>query len=229
MKRTRHRGMAAAATLLAGLTACGGGDADESLREGLEGLGSDTVVATAPPADTLPRPSESVPAPLPEAPTDTQPWVPEERALAPSEWTVRSVAARRPGVTMATQRGVRLGRQPDFVRIVLDFADGPLPGYQVEYVDEPVSQCGSGDQIKLEGDALLYLRLTPAQAHDDQGRVTVQQRHVRPANLPVVEEMRLVCDFEGEVAWAIGVASPNAYRVLELANPARLVVDIRNE
>jgi len=43
-----------------------------------------------------------------------------------------------------------------------------------------------------------------------------------------VKELISTCDFEAEVEWVAGVASPNRYRVLELRNPTRLVVDIKH-
>ena len=46
---------------------------------------------------------------------------------------------------------------------------------------------------------------------------------------PIIREIESTCDFEGEVTWVIGVASPNRYQVLELASPARLVVDVRTD
>src|SRR6266568_3894740 len=35
-------------------------------------------------------------------------------------------------------------------------------------------------------------------------------------------------DFEGQVAWVLGIAAPSEYRVAELTGPARLVVDVRH-
>jgi hypothetical protein len=38
--------------------------------------------------------------------------------------------------------------------------------------------------------------------------------------------MTLICDFEGQVEWVLGIAAPAAYRVSELTGPARLVLDV---
>ena len=50
---------------------------------------------------------------------------------------------------------------------------------------------------------------------------------VDPAKTKLVKELKLVCDFEGEVAWVLGIAAVAPYRVSELARPARLVLDVR--
>ncbi len=72
------------------------------------------------------------------------------------------------------------------------------------------------------------MRFTVARAHDDAGHPTIASREIA-ANLDVVLEVERTCDFEGVVTWVIGVASPNRFRVLELSDPPRLVVDIRTK
>jgi hypothetical protein len=44
----------------------------------------------------------------------------------------------------------------------------------------------------------------------------------------VLKELKLICDFEGQVEWLLGLAARNGYRVLELTEPPRLVVDVRH-
>ncbi len=81
--------------------------------------------------------------------------------------------------------------------------------------------------VPLAGDAWLSVRFSGANAHTEAGEATIKDR-ARSPNLPVVKELKLICDFEAEVEFVMGVASPNKYRVLELKSPARLVVDIRH-
>lgn len=122
---------------------------------------------------------------------------------------------------------VRTGQQENFDRIVFEFAGADLPSYHVEYIDKPVRSCGSGDVVPLKGDAWLEIRFMPANAHDEQGEPTLRTREMVP-NHKVVKELKSTCDFEADVEWVAGLASPNKYRVLELKNPARLVVDIKH-
>jgi len=146
----------------------------------------------------------------------------------PYEGTAGIVDVPSPGGRVATLVGVETGRHPTFDRVVFTFAGGGLPGYHLEYVDRPVRRCGSGQTVELPGDGWLEIRLEPAAAHDEEGRPTVGDRRLEPA-LPVVLEAVLSCDFEAVVTWVLAVESPNRYRVLELEEPARLVVDVRHE
>jgi hypothetical protein len=96
----------------------------------------------------------------------------------------------------------------------------------VEYVDRPVRQCGSGEPVPLSGDAWLEVRLEPARAHTEEGRATIAERR-RTTAMPIALEMVQTCDFEAVVIWVLAASSPEAFRVIRLENPPRVVVDIR--
>lgn len=172
-------------------------------------------------------PADTAPGPLrPGPPQDTEPWIPLRNPITLSEeWTEAPVTAAGPGGGMTTLESVRAARNDGFDRIVLEFRAGARPGYRVEYVDPPVRQCGSGQAVPLTGEAWLRVRLEPSRAHDDRGRPTVTERS-RITDLPLVRAMQLICDYEGQVEWVISVDAPNRFRVTELSNPARVVVDI---
>lgn len=146
---------------------------------------------------------------------------------APFQGDIGATLREAGGAPVATQTAVRAARRDGYDRVVFEFAGDSLPGYRIEYVEAPVRQCGSGAPVSLAGDALLSVRLSPARAHDDAGRATVETRSLAPA-LPVVRELRLTCDFEAELTWVLGLAAPNPYRVSESSGPARLVIDIRH-
>jgi hypothetical protein len=143
-----------------------------------------------------------------------------------AQWTAGIIQRDRAATGVATLSAARVARHDGFDRFVLEFEGSDLPSYHVEYVDRPVRQCGSGEVVDVAGDGWLLIRLEPARAHDDQGHATLAERRARP-QLPVLIETRLLCDFEAQIEWVLGVASPNPYRVLELTRPVRLVVDVR--
>ncbi|MDB4948972.1 MAG: hypothetical protein JWM27_1621, partial [Gemmatimonadetes bacterium] len=146
-------------------------------------------------------------------------------AGTPGEWAAGVREARRPGIS-GTLTGLRSARQAGFDRVTLQF-DGPrVPTYHVEYVPRPASQCASGQATQADGKAWLLVRLSSSRAHDDAGQVTVAAREQKPA-LPAVREVEITCDFEGEVALVVGVSDRRPYRVSELANPTRLVLDVQ--
>jgi len=134
-----------------------------------------------------------------------------------------------PGTGVATLTAVRTApRQAEpFERVVFEFAER-LPGYRVAYANGPVSECGSGRAVQVTGDATLLVRLESAQAHAEREgamQSTLAERDLRP-DQPLVKQMTLTCDFEGQVAWAIGLAEQRPFRVMELQDPPRLVVDL---
>lgn len=247
MRGSHGRVFTGAAALLA-LAACGGGDGGElrGVRTAAAGDTADTAAVVQDSAYDLPvfadtaglagpaSPAASDTA-APGAPAvDTTPAKPVPATPAvpapPRDWTAGARAVNRTAVG-ATLRGLRYGRNdaagenPGFDRMVLDFGGGPIPGYRVEYVDRPVRQCGSGDTVELEGDGWLVIRMHNTRAHDDAGRATISPRE-RKVGLPILREMEIICDFEGETAIALGVARPNRYRVMELPNGPVLAIDI---
>jgi hypothetical protein len=145
--------------------------------------------------------------------------------------TAGITAQSRSTMEPAILRDVRSAAHDEFDRVVFDFGGGRVPGYHIEYIDRPVRQCGSGEPMQVAGDGWLRVRLEPARAHefrdDTLVTVTVTDRN-RTLTLDNLRQLVLTCDFEAQVEWVLGVRSPARYRVMELANPARLVVDVRH-
>jgi hypothetical protein len=191
---------------------------------------SPAKASTPPAAVDAPPPPPAADAPATAADVPTPPPAAAQGTVAPEdpknrEWTAGRVKLPRAGLKPVTLRSVRAARNEGFDRVVFEF-DGPqVPGYQLEYVDKPVIKCGSGEPTELAGHAWLQVSLTPAQAHEG-AQATVAERERKPA-LPVLQELELTCDFEGEVTWVLGNAHPNKYRVMELREPTRLVVDVQ--
>ncbi|HEX8824843.1 MAG TPA: hypothetical protein VF794_33295 [Archangium sp.] len=161
------------------------------------------------------------PAPTPPGSQALQPEDPKNR-----EWTAGLVNIQRATLEPVTLREVRAARNEGFDRVVFQFDGDQVPGYHLEYIDKPIIKCGSGDPTEIAGQGWLQVRLQPAQAHAD-GKATVTQREHKP-KLPVLAELEMTCDFEAEATWVLGVKNPNKYRVLELKEPTRLVVDVQH-
>ncbi len=153
---------------------------------------------------------------------------PGETESAEFKGTVGLSEKKRDGIQPVLLKAVRTGKHESFDRVVFEFEGNAIPGYTIEYVDKPVRNCGEGAVVPISGDGFLMIRLQPSNAHTDAGQPSVQNREQTP-NLPVLKELKLICDFEADVQWIVGLASPNRYRVMELTNPARLVVDISHK
>ena len=114
-----------------------------------------------------------------------------------------------------------------FDRVVFEFEGAEAPGFFSAYIDKPVRQCGSGNVVPVAGDGWLEIRMTPASAHTEEGQATISDRN-RTLNDPNLFQLVQTCDFEGNVTWVMGVGSPEAYRVVELTSPPRLIVDVKH-
>ena len=155
----------------------------------------------------------------------------QDTAFAGTLAPVQRVRSFQAGVARPVLRHVetRAGASPGggYDRVVFEFTGDSMPGYRVEYTTKPVQRCGSGDPVAVAGTGRLIVRFEPAQAHDEHGTLAPAERQRAPG-LPAVRELTLICDFEGQVAWVLGIAAPSEYRVAELTGPARLVVDVRH-
>ena len=119
---------------------------------------------------------------------------------------------------------VRTGEHAAFDRVVFDLK-GDAPGYRVEYVKE-VREDGSGKVVDTRGRANLLVRLTPANAHHENGTPTYTGPSRFDVNYSALREVAFAGDFEATVSIALGVRHKNGFRVITLTNPTRIVVDI---
>lgn len=110
---------------------------------------------------------------------------------------------------------------PRYERVVFEFR-GPVPLINVEYVDQ-LSGDPSGLPVRIAGNAILELQMTPAQTHNDQGQVSAPTRV--QFNLPNVKEVARSGDFEGIVSYGVGLDHKTEIRVITLAQASRVVVD----
>jgi hypothetical protein len=100
-------------------------------------------------------------------------------------------------------------------RIAFEF-DGALPGVVVEYVEPPVRAAGSGDEVAVEGDALLSIRFEPASSARVDGE-DVTRTYTGPERLAgaggAVAEVVLTGDFEALYEWVAGLGAEVPFRV----------------
>lgn len=212
----RPRRRTAAATLLA-LALLGGCAADPEP----DSSADSPAPAAGDPAP--PSPADPGASSQEEAPADEREETPG--AIGGAEWTAADTNEERQVTGVALLREMRTARHEEFDRVVLDFGDDDVPGYRISYIDRPVRQCGSGNEVPIAGDGWLSITVEPANAHTEAGVATVRDRERTP-RLPVVLELEMICDFEAVVEVVAGVASPERYRVFVLPSPNRLVVDI---
>lgn len=115
-------------------------------------------------------------------------------------------------------------------RVVFEF-DAVVPGYKIDYVQRPVTEDGSGDEVAVEGAALLEVRFENAAGARLEGEKVVRTYtgpdRVKASGGGVVSEVVDAGDFEGLVTWIVGLRQRvPALSVSTLQGPSRLVIDV---
>ena len=201
----RLRPVTLALFLLAG---CGGGDDPEPTTAGQTATATPTVTATA---TATPTPTPEGVDPLQGASTDP-------------------VVAKATNTEIALLTGVRAARHEGYDRVVFEF-DGEVPGYDVRYAEGPVTEDGSGDEVRVDGEHVVIVRMENALDADlsKEGAPLTYRGPMRfSPSTPVVAELVRTGGFEGVLTWAVGLRDRVDFRVTTLRSPARLVVDFRN-
>src|SRR5262249_30714858 len=125
------------------------------------------------------------------------------------------------GSNASLLKDVRTGEHASYDRVVFEFAGPPLPGYHLEYVGKPVRECGSGKVHDVAGEGRLRVVFEPANG--------AKKGKGHRVHLKVVREVEPMCATENRVEWVLGLAAQNPYRVLELSDPPRIVVDVLHQ
>jgi hypothetical protein len=123
---------------------------------------------------------------------------------------------------------VRVAHQPGFDRIVFEFAPqaggtAHIPAYTVsrqasaQFVKDP-----SGQPVTMHGSSGLRIVF-----HGASGATSYTGNRDQTPNLPVVQEVEQLGDFEAVLSWGAGLSRASCLRTLELANPTRLVIDVQ--
>lgn len=127
---------------------------------------------------------------------------------------------------------VRVATHEGFDRIVLEFDTDAIPSYRVGYVDPPVVQDGSGEEMAIDGEAFLEIRMTPASGltpltdpPGDWERTYEGPLRLRLGSGTVTEVVR-VDDWEANLSWVVGVERTAPFSMEWLSGPRRLVVDV---
>jgi hypothetical protein len=118
--------------------------------------------------------------------------------------------------------GIRPAQHPEcgYDRITFDFT-GPLPGYDIRYVDT-VTKDGSGEPVNLAGRRYLLITFRPAQAHPEGGATLTPPEAT--LNYPMLKAYAITGDFEGVVSIALGLDDQVGIRVGELSG--RVYLDV---
>lgn len=120
--------------------------------------------------------------------------------------------------------GVRPSHHPGFDRLVFRFEGGLPSTVDTEYVDQLLGEF-SGLPVRVAGRAVLRVRFEPSTGHTEDGVSTAPRR--RAFALPNLMELAPAGDFEAVTTYGVGMAKETAVAVSTLADPDRVVVDVR--
>lgn len=148
-------------------------------------------------------------------------------ASVPDGFDTVRVERERPGGGMTVHTALTVADDTT-ARISLQFRGDAVPSYYIGYAGAPVQQCGSGEPVTVSGAALLHIRLTPTDAHEFVGEAAVATITDRRRRLtgPLVRELVMICDFEGQVEWVVGLDRKAAFRVRDDSASRTLMVEL---
>lgn len=113
-------------------------------------------------------------------------------------------------------------------RVTFEF-EGDLPGYRVGFVDRPIVQDGSGEEIAVDGEAVLSIHFEPASGFDLTGEG--RQVYTGPTRLDLATRTVLdvvrAGDFEANLEWVLGLDAKAPFRVRTETSPNRVIVEVQ--
>jgi len=133
-------------------------------------------------------------------------------------------------LTVTHLRQVRAMRQKSVDTVVFEF-DGTIPNYNIKYLSGRIYEDLDGKhRIKIAGSAFLQIEMFVIPFDDTEGKF-YQSRGFSPKGKLMMPSPRQVEDKgeeEGFYDFLLGVSSRKVYRVHELSNPARVVINLRH-
>lgn len=122
---------------------------------------------------------------------------------------------------------IRAGSHNGFDRVVFDLTDGADPGWQIDYVDEPLQQA-SGNPVDVAGTAFLHVLITNTTYPFELGIEDPLEPGIF-AGAGRVNEIAYTSIFEGYTEAYIGLDEELPYSVTLLHNPTRVVIDFEHQ
>lgn len=127
----------------------------------------------------------------------------------------------------AQQTALLTGVQVGDGLVTFTFRAG-TPGVDARYVEPPITQDASGEQVDVEGGAFLSVRMEPASGVDlNSGSADPEQTYTGPervAGTGGIAEVVRTGDFEANLTWVIGVDERRPYRVETGASTVRVYI-----
>ncbi|MBA3633281.1 MAG: hypothetical protein H0W58_10820 [Acidobacteria bacterium] len=143
-------------------------------------------------------------------------------------WTTRIVQRKHESETVAESLcKIRVAKQKGFDRIVFEFDKGK-PEYIIQYLPSNIYSSDAGDEeIKIAGKVFMQVSLYGMPQMEDLP-CKLESYPKGKLKLRAVQQIDEEVWFEGIRDFLIGVKVKKPFRVQELTNPSRLVIDFKH-
>lgn len=149
-------------------------------------------------------------------------------------WTFGKVSSReKDDEILPVSYKMRVSKNKGFDRIVFEFAEREVPEYAVYYTKPPVTldanhlenpaKPAQDEIIQINGKAFILITFALSFEVTKTGAKFPAEQF-----FPVLQDFQPVDWFENSFTFAAGLKAKKAFRVQELSNPARLVVDFKH-
>lgn len=149
-------------------------------------------------------------------------------------WTTRVVERQHETAETAYTaylKVVRVEKHNGFDRTIFEF-QGPLPNYSFRYLDRPFynNEDESKERIRIAGRAFIqagfyFIRADETQLNLAEAAGFSPQGKLR---MPALRQLADRGVWEGGYDFVLGVRARQPFRVTELANPSRVVIDLKH-
>jgi|ERR1700730_5740096 len=149
-------------------------------------------------------------------------------------WTTRVVERRHetaPTAYTSYLKVVHVAKHNGFDRTIFEF-QGPLPDYNIQYLATPfyVNEDESKERIRIAGRAFIEAGFYFIRADETQLNLA-QAAGFSPKGKLRMPSLRQLADrgvWEGGYDFVLGIKARQPFRVSELTNPSRVVIDIKH-
>ena len=121
----------------------------------------------------------------------------------------------------------RAAKNKTYDRVVFEFKD-KIPGYKIEFSKPPFYYGESDNAVKVAGKSFVRVTFSSTNAHDTETGKNILSYKKGKLGLPVVQETTVIYDFEAMVEFVIGLKQSKDFRVTQLQNPARIIIDFKH-
>ena len=122
---------------------------------------------------------------------------------------------------------VRVGEHDGYDRITFEFASG-IPQFTIDEAQPPFTQDASGLPIEVDGNYFWRIVMHGATKVTPDGGITYDGDLEFSPGFTKLVHLIEGGDFEAVSTWYVGMSSESCIRVLTIADPSRLVIDIEH-